>query len=122
MQEGLYHQISPMNYTMHICPICILHGGNLITSKEYKLGILDDNFNGLFHFIVYMFYYFPTNLIRPMFFWNKSKSQELKQRLEIFIICQWFIFTWKVENNDKLNKFLFHFHCLTKIKLLNDNF
>jgi hypothetical protein len=107
---------------MHICPICILHGGNLITSKEYKLGILDDNFNGLFHFIVYMFYYFPTNLIRPMFFWNKSKSQELKQRLEIFIICQWFIFTWKVENNDKLNKFLFHFHCLTKIKLLNDNF
>jgi hypothetical protein len=31
----------------------------------------------------------------------------------------WFTFTQEIENNDKLNKFLFIFHYLTKIKLLS---
>jgi len=50
---------------MHTYPTYIIHRNNLITCQGYKLGILDNNFSGLFHLILYVFYNFPTN---PIFF------------------------------------------------------
>ncbi len=42
------------NVSMHICPTCVIHGCDFITCKGYKLDIMDDNFNGLFHLVFYV--------------------------------------------------------------------
>jgi len=58
------------NITIHTCPIYIFHGCDLITSKKYKLHILDNLkcFYLMDHLIVLVFYFFPTNLIKAMVF------------------------------------------------------
>jgi hypothetical protein len=61
------------NITQHTCPTCIIHGCNLITSKRYKLGILNNNFNCFSHLMVYVFCHFPASPIRPNFFGDRSK-------------------------------------------------
>jgi len=57
-----------------------------------------------------------------MFFGDKSKFQELKQRQEIFIIYHGLTFIQQAENSGKLDKFSFVFNYLTKIKLLEDSY
>jgi len=58
------------NITIHTCPIYIFHGCDLITSKKYKLHILDNLkcFYLMDYLIVLVFYFFPTNLIKAMVF------------------------------------------------------
>ncbi len=112
----IQHQSCTMYLCTCICPTCNIHGGNLTTSKGY-IGILDNNFNGLLHLIVYVHCHFLAHHTISMVFWKRLETQELKQRLEIFIIYN-FTFIQEVENDGKLNKFLFVFHYLIKIKLL----
>ncbi len=110
---------------MHICWTCIIHiGSDLITSLKYKLGILDNNFSVIFHLMVNMCSTIcqPTPSIKPMFFGDKSKFQELKQRQEIFIIYHGLTFIQQAKNSGKLDKFSFVFNYLTKIKLLEDSY
>ncbi len=110
------------NITMHTCPICIIHGSNFIISLKYKLGILDNNFSGFSHPMVNVFCHFLANRVRPFFFRDRSKFQELKQKQEIFIIYHGLTFTQQAENDGKLDKLSFFSQCLTKINLLKDNY
>jgi hypothetical protein len=55
------------NITMHISPTCIVHGCNFITSKRYKLDVVDNNFNHFSHSMVYVFCHFSTNLVSQIF-------------------------------------------------------
>jgi len=73
IQQQWYSTPILHNITMHTCPTCIVHGCNSITSKRYKLGILDINFSYFSHFMVYVFCHFPASPVRLMFFGHKSK-------------------------------------------------
>jgi hypothetical protein len=106
---------------MHIYPTCIIHEGNFITNKGYKLGIW------IIFFWPFSFHYlcvmpFPNQPCQANFFGSRSKLQEFKQRLEIFKICHCHTFIHEVKNNDKLNTCQFFFHYMTKNKLLKDSF
>jgi hypothetical protein len=67
------------NIAMHTCPTCIIHGCNFITSKRYKLGILDSNFSHFSYFMVYVFYHFPPSPIRPIFLGTNRSFKNLNK-------------------------------------------
>jgi hypothetical protein len=69
------------NITMHTCPTYIVHGCNSITSRRYKLGILDINFSCFSHFMVYVFCHFQLTLLNQCFLGTNQSFKNLNKGL-----------------------------------------
>ncbi len=68
IQQQRYFTPILHDVTMLMCPTCIIHGCDPITSKRNKVGILDNKLSCIKIFIMYVFYNLPTNPVIPIFF------------------------------------------------------
>jgi hypothetical protein len=78
----------------------------------------------LVNFLISWFMFFVISQLAPLAqcFLGTLMFWKPKQRLKMLIICHWLTFTQEVKSNEKLNKFMGVFHCLTNTKLLEDNY